>query len=54
MVGLGLGLTSVKLLAAGLGVALHLRRIHTPVALLTAVYVIAAILPWTYLFVTSH
>jgi len=51
--GLGVGLTGVKLVAASLGMMLHLRRIHTPVALLTLIYVVGAILPWSYLFVTG-
>ena len=48
--GLGAGLAAVKLLAIGCGIMLHLRRVHTLVALLTAVYFAAAILPWTALF----
>jgi hypothetical protein len=48
--GLGAGLASTKLLAAGLGIVLHLRRVHNLVFLLTAIYVCAAILPWTALF----
>jgi len=45
--GLGVGLSAVKLTAIGLGMMLHLRRVHTLVALLTAIYIAAAILPWT-------
>ncbi len=48
--GLGLGLASVKLVAIGFGVILHLRRVHTVVALLTLIYFAVAILPWTALF----
>ena len=48
--GLGLGLGGIKMLAVALGILLHLRRIHIPVALLTAIYLVAAIVPWTYLF----
>jgi hypothetical protein len=40
----------VKLVAVAFGIALHLRRVHNVVALLTAIYVAAAILPWTALF----
>jgi hypothetical protein len=36
--------------AIGFGILLHLRRVHAVVALLTALYVGAAILPWTVLF----
>jgi hypothetical protein len=53
LAGPGIGLMGVKLLAAALGMLLHLRRIHTPVALLTAVYLVAAILPWSYLFLVG-
>jgi uncharacterized protein DUF5658 len=48
--GLGPGLAGVKLVAVGLGMALHYCRVHNVVALLTLVYVLAAILPWTAMF----
>jgi hypothetical protein len=48
--GLGTGLVGAKLVAIGFGIVLHLRRVHNLVALLTAIYVAAAILPWTALF----
>ena len=51
--GLGVGLTGVKLAAASLGMMLHLRRIHLPVAMLTAIYLVGAILPWSYLFLSQ-
>jgi hypothetical protein len=41
------GLASAKLVAAVFGMVLHLHRIHTAVAVLTIVYVAAAIVPWT-------
>jgi hypothetical protein len=50
-VGLGAGLATVKLVAVAFGIVLHLRRVHNLVALLTAIYVAAAILPWTALFI---
>ncbi|HWW87641.1 MAG TPA: DUF5658 family protein [Vicinamibacterales bacterium] len=50
LAGLGVGLAGAKLLAVGLGMVLHLRRVHNLVALLTAIYVLVAILPWTALF----
>jgi hypothetical protein len=50
--GLGTGLAAAKLVAIGFGIVLHLRRVHNLVALLTVVYVAAAILPWTALFLT--
>ena len=51
--GLGAGLAAAKLVAIGCGILLHLRRVHNLVALLTVVYVAAAILPWTALFLTQ-
>ncbi len=45
--GLGPGLMSAKLWACGLGAALHVSGTHRLVALLTAVYFVGAILPWT-------
>jgi len=43
------GLGGAKLVAISLGILLHLRRVHALVALLTAIYFTAAILPWTAL-----
>jgi hypothetical protein len=48
--GAGGGLFAAKLVAISLGMALHLRRVHRVVALLTAFYLTVAILPWTVLF----
>ena len=48
--GIGLGVAGAKLMAASLGIVLHLRHVHGVVAMLTLVYVTAAILPWTALF----
>ena len=50
--GLGAGLAGAKLLAMGFGILLHLRQVHGIVALLTALYIVAAIVPWTALFLT--
>jgi hypothetical protein len=50
--GLGAGLAGAKLLAIGFGILLHLRRVHNLVALLTAIYIGAAIIPWTAIFLT--
>jgi Domain of unknown function (DUF5658) len=44
------GLAAVKVVAIGFGMLLHLRRVHNLVALLTAIYFAAAILPWAALF----
>src|SRR5262245_23071687 len=51
-VGLGPGLAGTKLVAIGFGIVLHLFRVHNVVALLTAVYIAAAILPWAAMFLT--
>jgi hypothetical protein len=51
--GLAAGLTAVKLVAVMFGIALHLYRVHGVVALLVAVYLAVAILPWTALFLTQ-
>ena len=50
--GVGGGLAAAKLFAVGLGIVLHLRRIHLIVALLSAFYIAVAILPWAVLFMT--
>ena len=50
--GVGTGVAMAKLLAVGLGMVLHLRRVHGVVALLTAFYVAVAIVPWALLFLS--
>ena len=50
VMGLLTGLATVKLFAVGLGILLHLRRVHNLVALLNAIYLAVAIVPWTTLF----
>jgi hypothetical protein len=42
-----------KVVAIGLGILLHLRRVHNLVALLTAIYFTVAILPWTALLLVN-
>jgi hypothetical protein len=44
--GQGLGLTAAKATAGAFGIALHLTSVHRIVALLTAFYVAAAVVPW--------
>ena len=44
--GEGAGVLGAKLFASALGIALHLRRVHVAVALLTAFYLGVAIGPW--------
>ena len=53
VMGLAGGLAGAKLMAIGFGMLLHLRRVHNLVALLTLIYIAAAILPWTALFLTN-
>jgi hypothetical protein len=50
--GVGTGLAATKAFAVGLGMMLHLRRIHLVVALLSLFYIAVAILPWTVMFLT--
>jgi hypothetical protein len=45
-VGSGPALAGAKCTAAGLGMLLHLTEVHRVVAALTAVYVVAALVPW--------
>lgn len=52
LAGVGMGLAGAKLVAVAFGIVLHLRGVHNVIALLTAFYVAAAILPWTLLFLT--
>jgi hypothetical protein len=52
--GVGTGLAATKLFAVGLGMMLHLRRVHVVVALLAGFYIAVAILPWTVLFMTMQ
>src|SRR5436305_3605042 len=47
------GVACAKAIAIGFGMLLHLRRVHNLVAALTAIYLAAAILPWTALFLAN-
>lgn len=53
VVGPGAGLALAKLVAIGFGMMLHLRGVHLAVAVLTGVYVVLSILPWTALLFLS-
>ena len=44
--GHGAGLIGAKLIAAALGICLHLRQVHSAVALLAGFYLVVAIVPW--------
>jgi uncharacterized membrane protein len=46
VVGQGMALAAAKTTAGAFGIALHLTSVHRVVALLTAFYVAAAVLPW--------
>ena len=47
------GLGGAKVVAIGLGILLHLHRVHNLVALLNAIYFTLAVLPWITLFVVN-
>jgi hypothetical protein len=47
--GQGAGVTAAKLVAAGLGISLHLVGVHRIVAALTAIYLVGAVVPWASL-----
>lgn len=51
--GLAIGLGGAKAVAIGFGILLHLRGVHKLIAILTAIYFTAAILPWTALFLAN-
>ena len=51
--GVGVGLSAVKLTAIAFGIVLHRRRVHLLLALLTAIYIAVAILPWTAIFLSQ-
>lgn len=48
-VGGGAALVGAKLVAASLGIVLHISGVHRIVAALAALYVAAAVVPWTAL-----
>ena len=47
--GYGPGLIGAKLVAAGLGILLHLYGVHLAIVALAAFYVAVAVLPWSAL-----
>lgn len=52
-IGEGVGVTMAKIVAAGLGIALHLVGVHRIIAVLTAIYMLGAIVPWASLLFTT-
>ena len=51
--GAATALVTAKTIAAGLGIALHVRGVHGAVAWLTAFYFAVAILPWVAILYPS-
>lgn len=52
-VGPAAGLAVAKLVAIAFGALLHMRRVHGVVAILTCIYLILSIVPWTALLFLS-
>jgi hypothetical protein len=50
LMGQGLALATAKTAAGVFGIALHLTAVHRVVAVLTIVYIAAAVLPWVAIF----
>jgi len=46
MFGQGTAVAGAKLVAAGLGISLHLVGVHRILAILTGLYMVGAVLPW--------
>ena len=46
MFGQGTAVAGAKLVAAGLGISLHLVGVHRILAILTGIYMVSAVLPW--------
>ena len=51
--GVGPGLTGAKLVAGIFGIVLHLSGVHRVIALLTAIYIALAVVPWTALLMLA-
>ena len=52
--GAGAALVGAKVVAAALGIALHVRHVHTAVAALTVFYVAIALGPWTAILLSAQ
>jgi uncharacterized membrane protein len=46
MFGQGAAVAGAKVVAAGLGISLHLVGVHRILAILTGIYMVGAVLPW--------
>jgi len=51
--GHGTAVAAAKVVASGLGISLHLIGVHRILAVLTGVYLVAAILPWAGLLLAT-
>jgi len=52
-VGQGAGVTMAKVVAGALGISLHLVGVHRVMAVLTAIYMLGAVVPWAILLLTT-
>jgi uncharacterized membrane protein len=50
--GQGTAVTGAKVVASGLGISLHLVGVHRILAVLTGIYILAAVLPWAGLLLS--
>jgi len=50
--GQGAAVAAAKVVASGLGISLHLIGVHRVLAVLTGVYLVAAVLPWAGLLLS--
>jgi len=50
--GQGTAVAAAKVVAAGLGISLHIIGVHRILAFLTGIYMVAAVLPWMGLLLT--
>ena len=50
--GHGTAVAAAKVLASGLGISLHLIGVHRVLAVLTGIYLVAAVLPWAGLLLS--
>jgi len=51
--GSGTAVAAAKVVASGLGISLHLLGVHRVLAVLTGIYLVAAILPWAGLLLMA-
>ncbi len=52
VIGVGIGLIAVKIVAVVLGTIIYRSGRHNIVAVLATIYLVVAVLPWAYLFLT--